>query len=223
MRTMAVKLLVITLFGWLVGLWCVVPGRAFPVTPPRETLGGLTPGISTVGDASRLYGVYDVVLPGDFSQYAGGPRATKAYRWTTGLHGKVPGLIVETPIGSPVITTVVVDSYPGIGTACGLMTLVPEQQVPMLYGLPDYAYELNFNGQSVLFRELYYVNRGLLVVLGQVEGRPNWTVVKLILTYPTYLRNAVAVRTRYASAGQTVEDITDSYRVWTHMAVYPHE
>ena len=214
MKTMAGKLLTMTLLACLIGLWGGLPGNAtLPISLPQDTLAGLIPGINTVADASRLYGVYDVRLPGDYLAYAGGTYATNAYRWTTGTNGKVPGLIVETAIGSPRIDAVVVDEYPGLPTANGLMALDPEQRVIQLYGLPDYAYELYFGG-NLDYRELFYVNRGLLVVLEQINGRMSWMVSRLVLTYPTYLRNAVAVRTRAAIVGPVVTDITDSYQVW---------
>jgi hypothetical protein len=69
--------------------------------------------------------------------------------------------------------------------------------------------------------ELYYMNQGLVVILDQIPGRSNWTITKLVLTYPAYLRNAVALRTREALATGHVLDITNSYRVWARMAVPP--
>ncbi|HEY3377589.1 MAG TPA: hypothetical protein VGL77_08845 [Armatimonadota bacterium] len=202
----------------LVCLFSLAPAHAFPVAPPLESLAGLTPGISTLSDAAQLYGGYDVVLPGNFSSYVSGERATRAYRWTNGLLGQLPGLVVETSYASQRIDLIAIDDYPGMATSRGLTALVPEQRVVELYGFPDYAYELKFADESILFHELFYIDRGLLVVLGQVNGRTNWTVSKLILTYPTSLRNAVSLRNRYAMNGQIVEDITDVYRVWARMA-----
>jgi hypothetical protein len=99
------------------------------------------------------------------------------------------------------------------------MALVPEGRVLGLYGVPDYAYDVNLNYDTLNYRELYYVRRGLLVVLGQMDGWPNWTVAKLILTYPAYLRNAVAARAAYAlsgvMSGVNVEDTTGAYTVRT--------
>ncbi|HEX2949336.1 MAG TPA: hypothetical protein VHV83_07180 [Armatimonadota bacterium] len=211
MTTIAEKVFVISLLVWLLGLWCLTPVQAFPIASPTESLAGLTPGINTIADASRLYGVYNVRLPGDFLAYLGGPYASHAYRWTNGLNGKVPGLIIETAIGSPRIDAVVVDEYPGLATSCGLMALTPERSVLSLYGSPNYAYEITL-GNNRVFRELYFIDRGLLVVLGHEFGIPNWTVSRIILTYPTYLRNAVSKRYRYALNGQYVEDVICSYR-----------
>ena len=201
MKTITERRIIFLLLVWLTGLWCLAPVHAFPLVPPPETLAGLTPGISTVADASRLFGVYDQMAPGHFSGYAGGSHAANSYAWTTGTWGNVPGLYVETSIGSPLINMVVVDDYPGLGTSCGLKALMSERQVIRLYGYPDYAYEITFDSGGTVFHELYYVERGLLVVLEQVNGRMNWTISKLILTYPTYLRNAVAQRSRYAASG----------------------
>jgi hypothetical protein len=219
MRTIATYITVTTLLGLLFGLCGLMPAQAFPLTPPHETLAGLSPGINTVADASRLYGDYDTVLPGLVAGYAGGPHGTHSYRWTDGTIGRGPGFSVETEIGSPVIAYVVDDDYPGFSTSRGLTALVPEERVLRLYGVPDYAYDVHLNSDTLQFRELYYVNCGLLVVLGQMEGRPNWTVEQLILTYPTYLLNAVAARAAYAASGVMsdayVEDITGEYTVRT--------
>lgn len=222
MRTMVARFTFTALLGLLFGLWGAQPAPAFPLAPPQETIAGLTPGVSTVADASRLFGVYDVVLTGRYSQYAGGPRASKAYRWVSGgAHGNVPGLVIETGFRSPRIEMVVVDGYPGICTSAGLMAFTAEPQVVELYGLPDYAFEISLDNQSQVFHELFYVDQGLLVVLGQISERPNFTVTKLILTYPTYLRNAIAMRERYAMDGLIVEDITASYRSWIRTVVPP--
>ena len=221
MRTIAGRTLLTLLCGWILGLWCLTPARAFPIAPPLESLAGLTPGMNTVADAERLFGMYTTALPGDFSAYSGGPYASNAYRWTTGMEGVLPGLVVETALGSPTINCIVVDQYPGLATSHGLMALVSESRVTEIYGRPDFVFSISSPSADEEFHELYYIERGLLIVTGDEESRANLTVLRIILTYPTFLRNAIAARACYARNGLYIEDISESYATWAHMA-YPN-
>ncbi len=216
MKTVADRLMTTLLLAWLLGMWWAMPGNAFPLAPPQESLAGLTPGMNTIADASRIYSVHNVMLPGIYSAYSGGRHGTDGYHWTNGVNGRVPGLVVETAIGSSRIDAVVVDGYPGLGTSHGLMALIPEVRAVQAYGLPDFAYELRVGG-SLEYREIFYLNRGLLVLLAPRNGGLDWVVDRLILTYPTYLRNAVAFRSRAARSGSVVTDISDTYATWVRM------
>lgn len=222
MKKMAARFIITICTSVLAGLFTLTPVRALPaMTLPTERLGGVAPGISTVPDAVRTYGEYDLRVSGEAAYYVGADEATHAYLWSPGLSISRQGLVLETPINSPVVSLVMVNLYPGIGTSRGLTTLVPEQRAVELYGMPDYAYELSFNGTR--YRELYFLDEGLYVLLGVMQGRPNWTITKLVVTYPNYLRNAVARRAQAALVTRdvVVEDITYSYRVWVRLAVPP--
>lgn len=148
-----------------------------------------------------------------------GERATRAYLWTPGSTLDHTGLVVETSLGASRISLVMVDTFPGLCTSRGLSVLQPDDSARQLYGMPDFVFEWQSVDPPV--RELFYVNTGLLVVINQVPGRPNWTITKLILTYPLYLRNAVTERVRESMATHHVEDVTYSYRVWARMAIPP--
>jgi len=185
--------------------------------PPPEQIACLTPGISTLTQAIQVLGPYDAILPGEAELYAGGERATKSYVWVVGATLGQPGITVVTHIGSPIITLIMVDLMPGVATAHGLTTLVEDSVARQVYGLPDFAFERTVVDPPV--RELFYLHRGLILVLSQVTGRPNWTITKMILTYPTFLLNAVALRERDVLANRQIEDVTYAYRVWARMEV----
>jgi len=197
-----------------------VPGRSLRLSPPCEQLGGLTPGVSSLHDAEHLFGKYDIAMPGDVAQYAGGTEVTKAFRWAAGMTLSGPTIVVETTLGSRTIAAIMVNNYPGVATSRNLMAFTPENRAIELYGQPDYAFQFRMpDGGS--YREILYLDKGILLVLNQVAGRPNWQVTKLILTFPQYLNNAVALRMRDARLGGSVEDITYAYRVWTRLALPP--
>lgn len=225
MRTVAVHFTV-TIMLMLFACLCS-PLRALPVTPPLDSLAGLTPGVSTLADAVNNWGSYDVAMPGEFALYAGGERVTKQFRWSAGITDGQTAIVAETPLCSPQIEAVVVNMYPGIATSRGLTTLVSENQVTTLYGIPDRVFRITlpnappYPGQNSCYLELYYVQCGLLVVMGEITDRQNWTVIKLLMTYPTYLRNAIAERTRLAMNTGRVADYTEGYRAWVRMAVPP--
>jgi len=220
MRIVAVRILTLLWLGLFIGLSSLLPAQAFTLLPPTESLAGLTPGVSTMADAVRLHGAFDITVPGIVEQYAGGNPATDQHRWSLGPSLGKPGLLVETSRRSKLIEVVMIDTYPGLSTKSGLTSLVSDGRAIELYGLPDYAFE--FSGDDCWFREMYYIDQGLLLMLNQVPGRPNWTITKVILTYPTYLRNAVSLRERYALSGcGVVDDITSTYRVWARMATQP--
>jgi len=190
-------------------------GAAEKLQSPSESLAGLKPG-NAIGTATERYGSYDIVLPGFTEFYAGGSRGTNAYNWTIGSTYGERALSLESTYGSKTIHVVMVDRYPGLGTSRGLQVFMPEDAVGQIYGMPDFAFEWTVLDPSVI--ELFYIDEGLIVVLSQMPGRPNWTVTKLILTYPDYLNNAVAMRERQGLASHDVQDITRMYRVWSRMA-----
>lgn len=205
---------------YAVAMLAMTAALAISLQSPSESLGGLTPGKDTIRDAEKCYGAYSAIISGEGTYYAGGDQSSNAYLWPGNEIVGQRGLIIETSLTSRRIELIMVDMYPGIGTSCSLTALAPESEVTERYGTPDYAYQVRVANR--VFRELFYVNKGLLVVLAQVPGRPNWTVTKLILTYPAYLRNGVAMRTQYAQQRKTaIEDITYSYRVWVGMAIPP--
>lgn len=214
MRTVTVFIAALVLVVFAVGPMPCQGQRVLP-TPP-ESLGGLTPGVSFLADALRDYSAYDVALPGEAEAFAGGSPATKAYIWSPGVFLNRRGLTVETPINAPVITTIMVDMYPGVATSRGLSALTSEDRVRELYGMPDYAFDHVIFSPPV--RELYYLDLGLLIVLDHIPGRPNWTVTKIILTYPTYLRSAVSQRMQETLTTHRVEDSTSFYRVWARIS-----
>ncbi|MHB9129508.1 MAG: hypothetical protein ACYDBB_00270 [Armatimonadota bacterium] len=218
---MAVNVLTIIILAVFAGLLDVTPGWGFTVVPSQERIAGLQAGVDELQDARRLFGPHDVALPGLATPFAGGSHASTAYRWTGGDTLGGPGLIVETNIGSSVISAVMIDGYPGFRTSRGLTVLVGEEVPVALYGYPDFAFDWRLDNQK--FRELYYLNEGLVVVLEMVKGRTNWTVTKVILTSPTYLGNAVAARVRLAQHTPGIEDISRSYRVWAQMAFPPYD
>ncbi|HEY3417503.1 MAG TPA: hypothetical protein VGM23_11520 [Armatimonadota bacterium] len=220
MRTRIAVILTVILLASIAGLVGGTPARAADFVIPPENIAGLTPGVSTVRDATRLMGPYDVALPGVGSHYAGGPLGTTGYYWVPGSRLSRTGVSVETLIGSPTIILVAVQLTPGVYTSRGLSTLVGENVAASLYGMPDFAYELRLNDDLVV-RELYYMNQGLMVILRSLNGRPNWMVTDFILTSPSYLAGAVNERARIAVRGGRVEDMTYSYRVWARMAVPP--
>ena len=221
MRIITAQLAVASLLMLISGMVTTTPGRAFPVTYPTEQLAGLWPGISTLDDAVRLYGAYDIAMSGRVTGYAGGSLATKAYRWSPGPTYGSPGLVVETPIGSSQIITVMIDAYPGLGTSLGLTPLTSDLNAVKLYGLPDYVFKYQFEGFNSGL-EMFYLREGLLVLATGVPSRPNWTITKIILTSPTYLQNAVAMNTRAALGERSrVEDFTNMYRVWAQQAAPP--
>jgi len=119
-------------------------------------------------------------------------------------------------VGQTTVNVVMVDRHPLLGTSRGLRVFMPESDAWARYGMPDYAFEWTVLRPSVV--ELFYLDEGLIVVLSQVPGRLNWTITKLILTYPSYLFNAVSMRERQSLATHQVIDITRSYLVWTRMA-----
>ena len=218
MRTVIVYVAIIMGLFMLTGL--KVSAQATPTLPAApESLAGLVPGVSTVGDAVNRYGTYDVILPGRVSYLIAGIPASKEYQWSVGHVLGRRALGLETQIGGAVVNLIVVDQYPGLFTSRGLGALMPESAVWQLYGMPDFAYEWRLTDEPV--QELFFLNQGLVVVLQQVPGRTNWTVTKLILTYPAYLNNAVALRTRDALTTSHVRDISRSYRVWAQMAYAP--
>lgn len=221
MRTLAVRILSILWLGVCLGVGAPLPARTSPFALPTEKLAGLTPGVSTVADAECLHGKYDLAMPGDVLGYAGGASASKAYYWSCRPTLNWHGMVVETSFRSSVISAVMVDAYPGVATRCGLTTLMSDRKALDLYGLPNYAFE--FRSDDYWFRELYYLDQGLLLVLNQVPERPDWTITTMILTYPSYLRNAVATRTQYtlACGRRVVVDITHSYQVWARLAYSP--
>ena len=217
MRTVAAQIAAVIVLGLLAGPLSTLPCRALSYPPPPECLASLTPGVSTLAQAFQLLGPCDAVLPGEAAYYAGGVRSTKSYVWVIGDTLGQPKLTIETPIGSSIITLIMVDLLPGIATSRGLTTLVEDSTAFRLYGLPDFAFERTVVDPPV--RELFYLHQGLILVLSQLPGRPNWTITKVILTYPTYLLNAVALRERDVLANRQIEDVTYAYRVWARMEV----
>jgi len=215
MKTVVAHLAILMWLSLLLGLVSAA-GAAIGLRPPAETLAGLKPGANTISDAVHQYGSYDIMLPGWTEFYAGGGRATHAYDWTIGGTYGGRALSLESTIGSNTINVVMVDRYPALATSRGLRVFMTESVAWALYGMPDFAFEWTILDPSVI--ELFYMEQGLIVVLSQVPGRDNWTITKLVLTYPGYLSNAVAMRERQALATHDVEDITQSYRVWSRMA-----
>ncbi len=223
MRTVVLRVLTMLWLGFCAGIGSLLPVQAFPLMPPQEKLAGLTPGCSTLADAEVLHGRWSNVMPGNVESYVGGAAGTKAYDWSSGpLLGR-PDLVVETSYGSSLVSTVMVNAYPGLGTSRGLTALSPDSEALRLYGAPDFAFECI--NEEYWFRELYYLDQGLLLFCEQVPGRPDWTITKIILTFPVNLRTTVALRERYAlTEGHriNVSDITSQYRrVWAHMAGAP--
>ncbi|MHB0937212.1 MAG: hypothetical protein ACYDCO_02255 [Armatimonadota bacterium] len=214
MKSVVAHLAILIWLLLLVGLVSQA-GAADGLKPPPESLAGLKPG-DTVGEATNRYGTYSIILPGFTEFYAGGGRATHAYDWTIGATYSGRALSVETTIGSKTINVVMVDRFPTLATSRGLRVFMPEDAVRELYGMPDFAFEWTVFRPSVI--ELFYLDRGLIVVLSELPGQTNWTVTKLILTYPDYLSNAVAMRERQALATREIQDITRMYRVWARMA-----
>lgn len=214
MKSVVAHLAILIWFIFAVGLVSQA-GAAEKLKLPSESLAGLKPG-NAIGEATERYGSYDIILPGFTEFYAGGSRATHAYNWTIGSTYGGRALSVESTYGSKTINVVMVDRYPALGTSRGLQVFMPEDAVWQLYGTPDFAFEWTVLDPSVV--ELFYLDEGLIVVLSQLPGRPNWTVTKLILTYPDYLNNAVAMRERQGLATHDVQDITRIYRVWSRMA-----
>ncbi|MHB9024047.1 MAG: hypothetical protein ACYC7E_07695 [Armatimonadota bacterium] len=220
MRTRIVVCIAYILFTSVAGLFGGSLAQAATFAIPPENVAGITPGVSTVSNATRLLGSYDIALPGVAADYAGGPKGTTAYYWVPGSSLYRTGISVETLIGSPNVILVAVQLTPGVFTSRGLSTLVGEQVATRIYGMPDFAYEVRITREKTV-RELYYLNQGLMVILRQLNGRPNWTVSDFILTSPTYLYGAINLRARIAVHGWQVKDITHSYRVWARMAVPP--
>lgn len=215
MKSVVAHLAVLTGLFLLVGLGSRA-GAAEGLKPSPESLAGLRPG-DTIREATERYGSYSIILPGFTEFYAGGGRATHAYNWTVGGTYGGRALSVETTLGSNVINVVMLDRFPALATARGLRVFMPEAAAMQLYGMPDFAFEWTVFNPSVI--ELFYIDPGLIVVLSQLPGQSNWTITKLILTYPGYLNNAVAMRERQALATRDVQDITRMYRVWSRMAV----
>jgi len=206
---------------------CILTGLAgiavvpYSPPPPPESLAGLVPGVSTVGDAIARYGEFDVALPGHISYLIAGIPASKEYQWSVGNVLGRRALSVETDIGGGIVNLVIVDQFPGLLTSRGLGVLMPESSIWRLYGMPDFAYEWRITLTDDPILELIYVNQGLYIGLQRIPGRTNWMVTKLVLTYPAYLHNAVALRTRQALTTPRVMDVSRSYRVWAQMADTP--
>jgi hypothetical protein len=215
MKSVVAHIAVLLWLSLLLGL-VNLPGMAAGKQPPSESLAGLRPGVSTIRDAVQRYGAQSIILPGWTEFYAGGGRATHAYNWTISAGYGARALSVETTIGENTVNVVMVDRYPALSTSRGLRVFMPESDAWAHYGMPDFVFEWTVLRPSVV--ELFYLDEGLIVVLSQVPGRRNWTITKLILTYPGNLNNAVAMRARQALATREVEDITQSYRVWSRMA-----
>lgn len=202
----------------LLSMLCPATAWAAPTAAlPSEAIIGLAPGKNTVNDAIRTLGRYDLSMPGSASFYAGGDRASTAYRWSPGITSASRGITVETAIGGTTITVIMIDSYPGLSTEKGLTTLVGDERAVELYGLPDYVFEWRFGDQ--LFRELFYIDEGLQLVLAQVPGRANWTITKMLLSYPAFLCNAVSMRFQMAQNHDRVEEISSQYRTWARHAI----
>ncbi|HOF86899.1 MAG TPA: hypothetical protein PLZ36_02185 [Armatimonadota bacterium] len=197
---------------------CLPAGAQAPAAPP-ETLAGLTPGRVLLADAVRVLGGYDAAVPGSMSYFSGGEALSRAYRWAPGDIGPYRGVTVETGYRDARVNLIMVDSYPGLGTGRGLTTLVGDDVAVRLYGLPDFAFEWQIG--YARYRELFYLDAGVHLVLSQITGRPNWTITRLILTYPAYLRNGVSWRVEMVRRGARVEDITAGYRVWARLAIPP--
>ena len=218
MRTRAAHIIAVVVLVIVAGLLSTMPCSAFAYAPPPDAIACLTPGVSTLTQATQHLGIFDAALPGQVEYYAGGDRATKSYIWTVGGLLGQPGITVETAIGSPVISLIMVDLFPGIGTSRGLTAIAPDVQARALYGMPDFVFERTIVDPPV--RELFYLNAGLLLVAQQLPGRPNWTITKIILTYPTFLYNAVAQRERdVVATNRQIEDVTYAYRVWARMEI----
>jgi hypothetical protein len=204
----------------LVSLLLWIPGPAQTnAAPPPESLMGLTPGKATLADALRILGRNDVSLPGSMTYFSGGGSLSLAYRWSPGSMSPWRGITVETDYGSDRVNLVMIDTYPGLGTSRGLTTLVSDDVAVRLYGMPDFVFEWRIG--YTLFRELFYLDEGVHLVLSQLAGRPNWTITRLILTYPAYLRNGVSWRMTMVSQGARVEEIGSNYRVWARLAIPP--
>ncbi len=216
MKATVASLMVVLILGWItVGM----PARADSALAPHETLLGLTPGVSTVEDAVRVLGRYDVSMPGSVAFLVGGERFSIEYRWAHDIATTYRGIAVSTTQGSRRINLIMVDTYPALTTGGGLGTLTSESEALAIYGLPDFAFAWRINDKQAC--ELYYLHEGLLLVLAQIPGRPNWTITKIILTFPSYLRNAISQRSVLAQYDRRVEDITYSYRVWARLAIPP--
>jgi hypothetical protein len=217
MKATIATLFAVMILGWI---GSGMPGRAVNPLVPQETLFGLKPGESTVADAVRILGRYDVKMPGSVAFIAGGERFTLEYRWNHDIATTERGLAVSTSQGSTRINLILVDTYPGITTGRGLGALTSENEALVIYGLPDFAFAWHFGDKQAC--ELFYLREGLILGLTQIPGRPNWTVTKIILTFPTYLRNAISQRTIMAITDPGhVEDITYRYRVWARLAIPP--
>lgn len=213
------NVLPLLLYGLLTTVLAMPVRSELTAASPNETLLGLTPGKQTVPDAVRILGRYDIILPGQVSGGVGGDIYSTAYRWSPGLLTATRGVTIETSHGSDRINLVMIDSYPDLGTSRGLTTLVSDTTAVRLYGLPDHVFE--WRRGDVLARESFYFDEGLYLVLLQIPGEPNWTITKIILTYPAFLRNAVSVRIGMVLRRDGVEDITSSYRVWARLAIPP--
>ncbi len=192
------------------------PVRAAEPSPARESLAGLTPGVSTIDDAVHACGSYDVVLPGEVTAYAGGSYATRGFMWAPGSTLSSIGLVVETPAKSKTVSAIMLAFDPRWSTARGLRVLAPEREVARLYGAPTFAFELH--DADVRVRELHYPDLGLLVGMAWSPGRAGWCVSHLIVAPPETLYAGVAYRARLAFIGTAVEDITYAYRAWARAA-----
>lgn len=212
MIAVSVRITYLTLLGLL-----LLSHFARAYTSPPETLAGLTPGVSRLADATAAFGQYSASMPGKATFIVGGAPYSIAFRWAVDVITPLRGFSIEMAPSSEFLDLILVEAYPGLATSRGLTTLVDEHAVIDRYGLPPYAFEWLLGYTRV--RELYYPEMGLYIGLAQVTGRPNWTVTKLALTYPDYLRNGVSQRVTMTGYEPRLEDITQSYRVWASLAI----
>jgi len=199
----------------VIGIMTVVLGLggvcADKLTPPPESLNGLRPGTLTVKDLNDKYGKPDVTNDGGLLGLYGGAEQSNLYGWfmVQNPNYTVPDLAVETAKDSDRVDLVMSIGYDGLKTEKGIACFQSEDDVIKAYGQPDFVFAVPMQG--FVLRELYYVDEGISFDMAPMDAGGDRAVAAIYVTYPEYLRQAIAIRQKYISQG-VGQDITNQYK-----------
>ncbi|HOF86900.1 MAG TPA: hypothetical protein PLZ36_02190 [Armatimonadota bacterium] len=180
-------------------------------TAPPESLNGLRPGTLTLDDLTAKMGKPDMVQTGGMLELYGGPADSEAYGWfmIDNPGYTVPDLAVETARGSDRVDLVMAIGFDGLKTEKGITCFMTEREMLDAYGKPDFVFAVPMQGFTL--REFYYINQGISFDVAPLgPGSAERQVIAIYVTYPEYLKDAVALRHTYISEG-IGRDITTSY------------
>lgn len=182
------------------------------MTTPKESLGGLRPGVTTIQQLNDKLGKPDVTESKGLLGLYGGDKESKMYGWymIENPNYTVPDLAVETPKGSNRIDLIMSIGFEGLKTEKGIGCFQKQKAVINAYGPPVFAYAVQMN--SFVLRELYYPDLGLSFDLAPTGPTPDdYEVIAVYVSYPEYMQRAIAMRKQFINEG-TGKDVTYIYR-----------